>query len=677
MGVRLHGRRVRGWYALACMWWFSGGYAWAWEEAGAGVAADSVRELHRVTVEARSQSRRVAASVPVQAVAGSELRRLGVQGMADAVRRFAGATVKDYGGIGGLKTVSVRGLEAGHTAVAYDGLPVGNCQAGQVDIGRFSLDDVDMLSLAVGQQDELLQAARLYASAGVLAIRTRNPLEGKEEAFSGRAQLQGGSFGFVHPSFRWAHRIGERTTYTLSGDFLRADGCYPFTLVNVRQVSRERRRNSDIRSGHAEGNLYHTFTDGARLEAKAYYFKSQRGLPGSVVLYNDQHSERLWDEEAFVQASYAKAFTGGWRMQLLGKYNYAWNKYEDVNVKYAGGSQTDLNTQREYYLSATALWQPLDAFSLSWANDGTVNTLDSNLPLNPQPLRVTWISALHARWQWRGLRLDGTLVGTLATEHVESGERPEGLHRLSPTVSLSYRPWKTRELYVRLMYKETFRVPTFNELYYDRMGNRNLRSEKAREYNIGLTWGGHAQRVLEEWAVTADGYYNRVADKLVAMPSMYVWRMTNYGRVDIIGAETTARLRFGLGRGCALLLTGTYAFQRAVDCTDPDAKTYKHQIPYTPRHTGNIGLTAFTPWAEMGYSLVGVGERYSMRQNLPANRMEAYMEHTLSVGREFRLGACRLRLQAEVVNLTDESYEVIRYYPMPGRSYRGTVVVHF
>lgn len=94
--------------------------------------------------------------------------------MADAVRRFAGAQVRDYGGIGGLKTVSIRNMGAAHTAVSYDGVAVSNCQAGQIDIGRFSLDNVSMVSLAVGQTDNLLQSARHYASAGVLASRPRN-----------------------------------------------------------------------------------------------------------------------------------------------------------------------------------------------------------------------------------------------------------------------------------------------------------------------------------------------------------------------------------------------------------------------------------------------------------------------------------------------------------------------
>ncbi len=135
-----------------------------------------VHRMQEVTVSSRRSPIKVSSAIPVQTLSGADMSQLGIQNMADAVRRFAGANVRDYGGIGGLKTVSVRNMGAAHTAVSYDGAPVSNCQAGQIDIGRFSLDNVAMLSLAVGQNDDMLQAAKLYASAAVLGIRTERPV---------------------------------------------------------------------------------------------------------------------------------------------------------------------------------------------------------------------------------------------------------------------------------------------------------------------------------------------------------------------------------------------------------------------------------------------------------------------------------------------------------------------
>lgn len=648
-----------------------------WAQQKGDSITGKVHRLQDVTVKGKRTPQRIAAALPVQVMERKELEGLGLQNVADAVRRFAGANVKDYGGIGGLKTVSVRSLGAAHTAVAYDGVAVSNCQAGQIDIGRFSLDDVELLSLSVGQDNNLMQSARLFASAGVLSIYGRNPLEGADKPYLFSGQVKGGSFGLINPSVKWAQRVAPRTTYSIDGNLLRADGIYPFTLVNGKYTTEERRNNSDILSWHTEANLFHTLNDSSRLSVKAYYFNSERGLPGSVTLYNDQANERLWDENFFVQARYEKRFSDRWELQAQGKYNYSWNKYEDTDVKYEGGKQTDVNKQREYYLSGTVLFRPFQGFSASWANDVALNTLDNNLPDGPMPVRYSWLSALNVRYQWAGLTATGTLVNTLVTERVKVGDRPDDRQRLSPTLSLMYRPWEAQSIYLRLMYKDTFRVPTFNDLYYLRMGNTGLRPEKAREYNAGITWSGRPFSFTDYVMLTVDGYYNEVTDKIVAFPSTYVWKMLNFGKVRITGADATLRMGIPFGKRLHLLATGNYTYQKAIDRTDPRAKNYKEQVPYTPKHSGNASLLAEMPWVNVGYTLTGVSERYSLPQNLPENRIDGYVEHTVSVSRTFSLSACKLRLQAEVVNLTDEQYDIIKYYPMPGRSFRLSGRIEF
>lgn len=100
---------------------------------------------------------------PTQVFSKEELKSLNVLQVSDAVKHFAGVTVKDYGGIGGLKTVSLRSLGAEHTAVGYDGITISDCQTGQIDIGRFSLDNVDRLSLSNGQeQTTSFQARKVF-----------------------------------------------------------------------------------------------------------------------------------------------------------------------------------------------------------------------------------------------------------------------------------------------------------------------------------------------------------------------------------------------------------------------------------------------------------------------------------------------------------------------------------
>ena len=633
--------------------------------------------LDGVTVTARRMPAKITSTTSVQVFGKEDLKNLGLQNMGDAVKRFAGTNVRDYGGIGGLKTVSVRNLGAAHTAVSYDGVAISNTQAGQIDIGRFSLDNVSTLSLAIGHDDNLLQSARLFASAGVLNIETEKPHFENGKRHHTQVQMRGGSFGYLTPAIRHWQALGERTKLSVEGNYLHAEGEYPFTLKNGTLVTEQKRINSDVESYQGEVNLFHTFKDESELSAKAYYYNSKRGLPGAVILYNSESDERLWDENFFAQAKYKKAFSPQWTLQAQGKYNYSWNKYEDTGVEYTGGKQTDTNRQTEYYLSASAMYKPTSAWSFSLSQDGFINRLHTNGANSPEPVRYTSLTALNARYQSGQLKASGSVVATYITEEVKAGNTPEDRRRLSPTLSLSWQPWEGEQLFVRALYKNTFRVPTFSDLYYLRVGNTSLKPEKATEYTVGLTWSGTPFSFTDFVSLTVDGYYNEVNDKIIAFPSTYVWKMQNYGKVHITGIDATLATAIPLGRSVNLNLSGNYSWQKALDVTNPEAKNYKHQLPYTPEHNGNVSATLEMPWVNVGYTVTMVSQRYFLAQNIEANRIEGYGEHTATLWREFKLGKCGFRLQAEIINLTDAQYDVIKYYPMPGRSWRLTGTINF
>ena len=433
--------------------------------------------LEGVTVESHHTDRQVTASKPIQQLNREELQQLGLQNLADAVKKFAGAQVKDYGGIGGMKTVSVRNLGAHHTAVSYDDVTISNTQAGQIDISRFTLDNVESISLSVGNEDDWLQSARHFASGGVLNIKSeRMGRDGEQLEF----KVRGASFGYVSPSFRYWQPISSGTTIALNGSFMRADGNYPYTLVNGKEKTQEKRHNSDIASWQGEANLYHTWGSQSQLDVKAYWYHSGRGLPGAVILYKEKSDERLWDEDFFTQAVYTNRLNEHFTLKARMKYTHSWNKYEDTDVKYENNLRRDVARQNEYYGSATIGWRPNVWLSLSLAEDLAYNDLRSNITISdnltdpPYPKRTTSLTALSANAEWHRLRANASLVGTYATESVKAGKQPDDRKKLSPALSLSYRLLDDGHLFLRAMYKNTFRLPTFNDLYYIRMGNTGL-----------------------------------------------------------------------------------------------------------------------------------------------------------------------------------------------------------
>ncbi|MDY4526721.1 MAG: TonB-dependent receptor, partial [Parabacteroides sp.] len=359
------------------------------------------------------------------------------------------------------------------------------------------------------------------------------------------------------------------------------------------------------------------------------------------------------------------------------KYNYAFTRYIDVNDKYAAGKQVDLNTEQEFYGSAGGRYQPWKPVSVTLTTDLTYSHLTNNFVKGPNPKRTASQSVLAAQYKDSRLTATASLLGTYITDKVENGDKPDDRKRLSPAVSLSWRPWAEQALRIRASYKDIFRVPTFTDLYYLRMGNTSLRPERATQYNAGVTWSGTWGEWLRYASLSVDGYYNQVKDKIVALPSMYIWKMMNMGEVDIKGVDVNLSSEFTLPAHMALVLSANYSYQYAVDVTDEADKNYKDQIPYTPRHAASGSLTWENPWLNITYLVSAVGDRYALPQNIEENRIASYVEQSLTVNREFSLRQVRLRLQGEVLNLGNVNYDVIQYYPMPGRSWRISLCISY
>ena len=128
--------------------------------------------------------------------------------------------------------------------------------------------------------------------------------------------------------------------------------------------------------------------------------------------------------------------------------------------------------------------------SFSLTTDFSLNTLDNNIPNCPFPTRYTSLSVLAAQYQDSRFTATASLLNTFIREEVRRGDRPDDRKRLSPAVSISWRIFSDQNVRIRASYKDIFRVPTFNDLYYLRIGNTNLKPERATQYNLGLTWSG-------------------------------------------------------------------------------------------------------------------------------------------------------------------------------------------
>ncbi len=608
-------------------------------------------------------------SAPLQVIEKGEIQKLGINDVYEAVRLFSGVSIKDYGGIGGLKTVSIRSMGSQHTAIIYDGISISNAQNGQIDIGRFSLNNIENISVSIGQIDDIYKCAREFASAGVLNIKSSTPIFTDHSA-NISAQMKYGSFDTYNPQILYEQKLSDKWSLNIAGEWLKSKGSYPFILSNGSTETEKIRKNSDVNTWKTEFNVFGKIGKG-NIRIKGNYYDSERGLPGSVVLYNDDANERLWDKTAFGDISYDNKIGEKIKIGARINYNYTWNKYLDINARYPSGKQEDRYTQNEYYGSVFAKYSPLEYLHFSIGEDFFVNTLDATLPDCPFPTRYTTLTSLAAQFRNKRWIATASLLGTYLTERVKIGEASGDKWRLSPAASISFKLLEDKEFMIRASYKDIFRVPTFNDLYYSRVGNRNIKPEKATQYNLGLTWrDSFREYTIDNISVTVDGYFNKIKDKIVAIPTMFIWKMMNFGEVNIAGADINFYINLLFSHRLSLSISANYTYQYAIDVTDPNSKNYRHQIPYTPRHSGNGTISFSNPWINFSYILSAVGKRYSFPQNIDNNLITGYFDHTISANHTFNIGKCKLHIQGDIANIGNVNYEVIQFYPMAGRNYK-------
>lgn len=641
-------------------------------------APDSLaHSLKEVVVTA---TRRNPDVIPAQTLEGDELRRLISNSVADALRYFSGVQVKDYGGVGGIKTVNIRSMGTNHTGVVYDGIELGNAQNGQIDLGQFSLDNIEGISLYNGQKSQILQPAKDFGSAGSIYMRTRQPHFEQGESYHARATIRTGSFDLINPSALIELRLSRNVNASLSAEWINSSGKYKFRYRRVNPAGELAydttavRQNGDINATRIEANLYGTLPSG-NWTFKAYNYNSERGVPGAIVNNVWRRGERIWDNNSFAQGRYTGTFG---RFTTMNSLKYAFYRTHYVNNDDKQVKIDNLYRQREIYFSTANEFEIFPFWRVSMSYDFAFNTMLADMYGFVKPIRFSNYLSLATSLNYRRLSLQASCLGTFIHDKLKGQESPKDRKVLTPAVFVSYSLLQgSNNLSLRAFYKKSFRMPTFNDLYYADMGNSKLEPEHVTQYNVGIAYNRTSKGFWHEFRATADVYYNNVKDKIVAYPKgqQFRWTMLNLGKVDIRGIDATASLTVMPCKDLFLNVRCQYTFQRAIDVTDPADNYYRDQIPYIPRNSGSVIAGAVWRGWSLNYSWIYVGERYNQQENIRYNYTQPWYTSDISISKDIRIKRTSLRAMLEVNNLLSQDYDVILNYPMPKRNFRITLSV--
>lgn len=640
--------------------------------------------IDEVEVTARALTKDV---IVPQTLKGAELKRLAAVSVADALRYFAGVQIKDYGGVGGIKTINVRSMGSQHTAVFYNGVQLGNAQNGQVDLGRFSLDNMEQIQLYNGQKSDIFQSAREFGAAGNVYLTTRRPYFKDKERVHMRARMRCGSFALANPSLGVDVKLTETLSLNFDAEYVYSNGKYPFRYRRVLpdgEVAYDTtavRQNGDINAVRVEAGLHDYYSTTGFFRIHAYNYWSERGIPGAIVNNVWRNGERLWDRNTFVQAEWQDEWFNRWSTRVLAKWANDYTHYKNYDERLLPSDNTYL--QEEVYFSFANKVQIFNWWDASLAYDFQYNVLDrSNLLIEAAPEHFSryshWLSAAMAMNIKEYLRIQASVLMTQVTNNQSQITNP----KITPGVFLSFRPYPKIDLSINAFYKQSYRYPTFNDLYYTDLGNAHLRPELARQHSVELAYRTAAKAY--DISLSASYYYNRVTDKIIAYPKgqQFRWTMLNLGTVKINGVDAKAEFSFYLPMNFTLRTRLNYTYQTAIDVTNPDDTYYGHQIPYIPWHSGSVvgGLCWKSQRGDyygFNYSFIYVGKRYCQQENIVYNEVLPWYTHDFTIYGEWGIKQYWLKANLEINNLLGQDYEVIQNYPMPKQNVRCTLAFRY
>ena len=588
---------------------------------------------------------------PSQTLRGDMLRSLSATSVADALKYFSGVQIKDYGGLGGLKTVNVRSLGSQHVGVYLDGIRITNAQNGQIDLGRYSLSNMESVSLYNANRNERLQSASEYASAATVYMQTKRPTQ-----TTYMMEYGCGSFGLNKLKGYFA----LKNLLFVDAEYQHSDGDYAFRFRSEQEDTVGTRHNSDITFYRLEAAGFYK-----GLSTHVYYYNSERGLPGPVIRrLSDQwdSTDRQWDENFFIQSSYKHSWEHfGLKTNL--KYSYDYLHYlQDPRTNAATMYCNNHYTQQDLYGSVAAAWNTRYV-SLTASTDLRWSDLNADVYKFAYVYRLDSKSLLSAIASYRGFEANIALLYTHISDHTRGAASP--LSRLTPMYLAS---WHGGPLTVRAFHKRIFRAPTLNDLYYTLVGNAQLRPEYTSQWDLGVDY---KDRHLH---LAVDLYTSRIEDKIVAIPMkcQFRWSMVNFGLVRSLGVSTTAGYDRTWGK-LVLSANANYTCQRDRDFSSPSDPEYKNTIPYSPLHSASLivslgydGWSACTSW-------LYTGDRFALISNNKEDMLGAWQTVDLKLSKTFTVSRHSLQTTIECNNFTDSRHEVVKRYPMPGRNWKLTL----
>ncbi|MFH0799136.1 MAG: TonB-dependent receptor [Pseudomonadota bacterium] len=615
----------------------------------------------------------------------SEAKELGTT-IPQLLERSAGVYVKRYGGLDDFAAISLRGSTAQQIQIYLDDVPLASPQGDIVDLSLIPLDVIDRIEVYKGGSPGIIPDSTV---GGVVVLKTKKRPEKTETTI----RNTGASFTTYKGLVSRAQAVG-RFSYVAAYERYQSDGDFTYldnngTTFNAADDVLTTRKNNNFASNSLYSKMMVELSKDAHLSFSNSFFNKDQGVPG---LGNRQSLiARLETWRDVVSAAADKDFSSikGLSGHADLFFDFLNNQFSNPNGQIGIGIQrNDDDTYRfgENFRATYLLGshQQLKGFvshrgeyfcPVNWAATPSHGPHSGRNSLNAgaEDEIILFADRLSIVPSARLSSIFNDLTNqdpSQPTAFVSTNSRVD--NQLSAKLGASIR--LIDELRLKGNIYRGFRNPTFSELFGDRgtlVGNATLRPEESFNVDASLSYSYRKDenRLSADFEAT---YFRNSVDNLIQFlqTSQFTVRAQNTNKALINGMELSARAAWAE----RLSAYANYTFQDARDASSLPATSGKY-LPGRPRHELNAGVTWSKPWAGWISTRLSGEINYMSGNYLDTQNLLSVNNRTIVSAGLAAIILKDLTLSFTVRNLTNEMISDLVGFPLPGRSYWGTMEV--
>lgn len=606
-----------------------------------GIAAEDSEQLFSldeiVVIASKFPEKMLDSIASVEVISGKEIEMAQAENLADILRSVSGLEISDYGGVGGVKAISIRGSSPEQVLVMIDDRPVNDSQTGKVDLGLIPASIIEKIEIYRGPASAIYGANAL---GGVVNIITK---KGKGDSKCA-LNVNAGTFGTQEYEASY-QGVNDENNYFFTANYLTTNG---------------NRENSQLEQNGFLGKIINQLDQQTDLGFTLRYLDYNRGVPGSIDYPSPEAIQKdrsidldlSWQKKMEYKDININAFYSFQRafFDNPGEWGHTGPSVHKINSMGLSFDCTDYNftlsndgsdSQHIFTYGGEVKNDMVNSTDLGQYKgiNGAVFVQDVWQPADMSDLKLT-----------AGIRYDyNQLFG----------------NQLSPRIGLSYR--LADELNFHASVGKAYRAPNFNDLYWPAdayvAGNPDLLPETAWAYEAGLRYLNGEVDFTGELNI-----YRKNVNNLInwAPGDTGTWIPSNIGLSSIVGLEVI--LEKDLGEHLRANLG--YTYMNAVDLnTDAQLK---------PHHKYNFGVGYYGITGDNNDEYFIKLDGYAVTER--PNDLLSYCLIDLNIGKELTItkkDGQKIHLDLSVKNILNQQPEIVSGYPTNGRTYAAGVSFEF